>query len=133
MNGFLFISSNSRILFKSLSKFRELLTPQQHYDWGLRALKTVLKGCGDLLQSSRKSDSSGVDESKESTLVVQALRLNTLSKLTFSDSKRFDALVRDVFPGVELHGIIFEHLVEALNESAKELNIILTETQVWNT
>merc|ERR1712136_297578 len=25
---------------------RELLTPQQHYDWGLRALKTVLRGCG---------------------------------------------------------------------------------------
>ena len=34
--------------------FRELLTPQQHYDWGLRALKTVLKGCGNLLQAKKK-------------------------------------------------------------------------------
>lgn len=32
---------------------KELLTPQQHYDWGLRALKTVLKGSGNLLQSYR--------------------------------------------------------------------------------
>jgi len=34
---------------------RELLTYQQHYDWGLRALKTILKGCGSLLQINRKN------------------------------------------------------------------------------
>ena len=34
---------------------RELLTPQQHYDWGLRALKTVLKACGSLLQQQRRT------------------------------------------------------------------------------
>ncbi len=32
---------------------RELLSPQQHYDWGLRALKTVLKGCGSLLAKEK--------------------------------------------------------------------------------
>ena len=37
-------------------------------------------------------------------MVVQALRVNTLSKLTFADSKRFDALVRDVFPNVPFEG-----------------------------
>lgn len=36
-------------------KFRELLTPQQHYDWGLRALKTVLRGCGSLLRQLKRS------------------------------------------------------------------------------
>lgn len=34
---------------------RELLTPQQHYDWGLRALKTVLRGSGGLLRQLKKS------------------------------------------------------------------------------
>ena len=32
---------------------RELLSPQQHYDWGLRALKTVLRGCGSLLDQEK--------------------------------------------------------------------------------
>ena len=30
------------------------MTPQQHYDWGLRALKTVLRGCGNLLQKAKQ-------------------------------------------------------------------------------
>jgi len=32
---------------------RELLSPQQHYDWGLRALKTVLRGCGHFLAQEK--------------------------------------------------------------------------------
>ena len=38
---------------------RELLTPQQHYDWGLRALKTILRGCGTLLQKLKKNLEEG--------------------------------------------------------------------------
>ena len=32
-----------------------LLTVQQHYDWGLRALKTVLKGCGNMLKMTKRN------------------------------------------------------------------------------
>ena len=35
---------------------RELLSLQQHYDWGLRALKTVLKSCGSLLHTIKKQN-----------------------------------------------------------------------------
>ena len=46
--------SSKTIVFR-----RELLTPQQHYDWGLRALKTILRGCGSLLQNVKKNLKDG--------------------------------------------------------------------------
>uniref|UniRef100_A0A3Q1J7D9 Cytoplasmic dynein 2 heavy chain 1 n=1 Tax=Anabas testudineus TaxID=64144 RepID=A0A3Q1J7D9_ANATE len=99
---------------------RELLTPQQHYDWGLRALKTVLKACGSLLQVTLQN----------SSLVVQALRLNTMSKLTFADSSRFDALVRDVFSGVNFTDVEDQILMHALEHVYKEARLELIPSQL---
>lgn len=62
--------------------------------------------------------------------MVQALRLNTLSKLTFADSKRFDALVRDVFLGVPFRDVEYEDLEAALRESCLESNLVVIESQV---
>ncbi|CAL8361611.1 unnamed protein product [Merluccius merluccius] len=107
---------------------RELLTPQQHYDWGLRALKTVLKGCGSLLQQQRKSRDK--DQIQESGLVVQALRLNTMSKLTFADSSRFDALVKDVFSGVNFTDVEDQTLTHALELAYSEARLELIPSQV---
>ncbi len=66
----------------------------------------------------------------EYKLVVQALRLNTLSKLTFADCKRFDGLVRDVFPGVSIQEVVHAELDTALREACKELNVLVIESQV---
>ncbi|XP_072546992.1 cytoplasmic dynein 2 heavy chain 1 isoform X2 [Salminus brasiliensis] len=108
---------------------RELLTPQQHYDWGLRALKTVLRGCGSLLQLQKKQQNSQ-NTIKESGLVVQALRLNTMSKLTFADSSRFDALVRDVFPGVDFKDVEYEALSAALLAAYEEARLEVIPSQM---
>ena len=66
----------------------------------------------------------------EAKLIVQALRINTLSKLTFSDSIRFDALVRDVLPGVEFKDIEYEELAESLRQVCKESSLVVIEPQV---
>ncbi|XP_034023634.1 cytoplasmic dynein 2 heavy chain 1 [Thalassophryne amazonica] len=107
---------------------RELLTQQQHYDWGLRALKTVLKACGGLLQQQRRRCDK--DKTQESSLVVQALRLNTMSKLTFADSSRFDALVRDVFSGVNFNHVEDETLISALKQVYQEARLELIPNQL---
>ena len=62
--------------------------------------------------------------------MVQALRLNTLSKLTFADGKRFDALVRDVFPGVPFRDVDYHALETALREACSENNLVVIESQV---
>ncbi|XP_042221258.1 cytoplasmic dynein 2 heavy chain 1-like isoform X2 [Homarus americanus] len=135
--GFKNAKSLGRKLVAIFNLSKELLTPQQHYDWGLRALKTVLKGSGNLLQTYRrslseeeKSSEVNVPANTESELVVQALRLNTLSKLTFSDSSRFDELVQDVFPDVKFRGVGYEDLAKILQETFIEMSLIPNDRQI---
>ncbi|XP_069664408.1 cytoplasmic dynein 2 heavy chain 1 isoform X2 [Haliaeetus albicilla] len=117
-----------RKLVAIFSLARELLTPQQHYDWGLRALKTVLKGCGSRLHQLKKSEAK--QEINESHMVVQALRLNTMSKLTFADCARFDALVKDVFPGIDFKDVEYAELTTALQQVFEEANLEIISTQI---
>lgn len=62
--------------------------------------------------------------------MVQALRLNTMSKLTFADSSRFDALVRDVFSGVNFTDVEDQILMHALEEVYKEARLEHIPSQV---
>lgn len=62
--------------------------------------------------------------------MVQALRLNTMSKLTFADSSRFDALVRDVFSGVSFADVDDQILTQALEQVYKEARLELIPSQV---
>ncbi|ETO29681.1 cytoplasmic dynein heavy chain 1b, partial [Reticulomyxa filosa] len=67
---------------------QQLLTPQKHYDWGLRAIKTVLNSSGKMLREAKAAaaDTSDhkVPEAREMRALLSALRGNTLAKLTFS-------------------------------------------------
>lgn len=67
---------------------------------------------------------------QESSLVVQALRLNTMSKLTFADSSRFDALVKDVFSGVNFTDVEDQILMHALEQVYKEARLEFIPSQV---
>ncbi|GLH06946.1 Dynein heavy chain, cytoplasmic, partial [Gryllus bimaculatus] len=107
---------------------KKLLTPQQHYDWGLRALKTVLGGCGAALKMAGRANLDSKEAEEE--VVVRALRLNTLSKLTFADGTRFDALVRDVFPGVPFSTGGHDQLRLALHEACQELSLLPSDNQL---
>ncbi|CAF4638011.1 unnamed protein product [Rotaria sp. Silwood1] len=124
---------NANILARKLVALfnlsKELLTTQQHYDWGLRALKTVLKGCGTLLRNA-KANKTDISSKYESQLVVQAARINTLSKLTFGDSRRFDGLLQDIFPGIDLRDIEYENLRQALHEVYKEHHLLINDMQI---
>jgi dynein heavy chain 2 len=88
---------------------KQLLSQQQHYDWGLRALKTILTVSGELMQQSQASDGN-----QEAVLLIKAIRINTMSKLTYSDGKKFEKLLNDVFPGVECLDIQYPELKLAI-------------------
>ena len=106
----------------SLSK--QLLSPQQHYDWGLRALKTVLGIAGKLLRDARTAAAAGagprVDKTMEAQIVIRATRVTTLPKLTFADGRRFADLLNDVYPGVEVSDVSDAELEAAIQEILEE-------------
>ena len=89
-------------------------------------LKMSKKASGDEAGGGKQK----LTASRESEIVVQALRLNTLSKLTFSDSLRFDSLVKDVFTGVTFGDEGYVELKTALQESCVELGYNENPNQV---
>lgn len=110
---------------------KQLLTPQQHYDWGLRAMKTCLNTGGNLIQNAKR-DGLELTPSMEAEILIKAVRVNTLSKLTFDDAQRFLALVTDVFPGVSSEDIRYAELELAIKEvmTNKPFNLEFDEGQV---
>lgn len=52
----------------------------------------------------------------EAELLIKAIRINTMSKLTFYDTRKFVALVNDVFPGIKSKDIAYDELSAALRE-----------------
>jgi dynein heavy chain 2 len=115
---------------------RQLLSPQQHYDWGLRALKPILTLAGRLLQEKKVSKSEeGADKGplgdiEEAIILLKAVRMNTLSKLTFADSRRFQDLCSDLFPGVNVKDIEYKELEQAIRESLTEMRLSHIEAQI---
>ncbi|XP_063237932.1 cytoplasmic dynein 2 heavy chain 1 [Bacillus rossius redtenbacheri] len=129
--GFRHAKKIGRKIVELFNLARTLLSAQQHYDWGLRALKTVLRGCGAALKARRRDGGPArVEQGGEAELAVQALRLNTMSKLTFRDRDHLDALVRDVFPGVPFTSSGHERLVRALADSYAELGLSPDDDQL---
>lgn len=66
---------------------QQLLSRQQHYDWGLRALKTCLAISGKLLREHRAAGQQ-VNQLSETQVVIRGVQLATMPKLTFDDTSR---------------------------------------------
>ena len=64
---------------------------QHHYDFGLRALKSVLVMAGSLKRGS--------PEMSEQLVLMRALRDMNLPKFVFDDVPLFIGLINDLFPG----------------------------------
>lgn len=70
---------------------REQLSKQSHYDFGLRALKSVLVMAGALKR--------GASDMSEALVLMRALRDSNLPKFVYDDVPLFLGLVADLFPG----------------------------------
>ena len=74
---------------------KELLSKQKHYDWGLRAVKSVLRQAGSL---KRDPDNAKI---QEDPLLMRALRDFNLVKIVTDDKPIFLRLISDLFPNAK--------------------------------
>ena len=71
----------------------DLLSPQKHYDWGLRAIKSVLVVAGTLLRAE--------EGQVEADVLFRALRDFNIPKILSQDMVIFMGLLNDLFPGTD--------------------------------
>ena len=89
------------------------LSKQDHYDFGLRSIKSVLNSAGAL---KRGDDGS----SAEDVLLLRSLRDMNAPKFIAQDFPLFNALMSDLFPGVEPPTVDYGKLQVAIE---KEIDI----------
>ncbi|KAL7699312.1 dynein heavy chain cytosolic putative [Lotmaria passim] len=91
---------------------KELLSPQDHYDWGLRAVKSVLYIAGALKR--------GDPDVPERNVLMRALRDTNMAKLSKDDVYVFMGLIRSLFPNLDVPKKDKPELVAACKEVCKE-------------
>ena len=72
----------------------DLLSKAKHYDWGLRAIKSVLRVAGDFKRNE--------PEVSELALLFRALRDFNTPKIVGDDWIVFQGLLGDLFPGIDI-------------------------------
>jgi dynein heavy chain len=90
--GFIIARPLARKFVTLYSLCKELLSKQMHYDWGLRAVKSLLRQAGQLKRKEPEAD--------ENPVLCRALRDFNTPKITTNDMPIFLRLIQDLFPGI---------------------------------
>ena len=111
--------SEARVLSKKMTATftlnSEQLSFQFHYDYGMRAVKSVINAAGLL----KRAD----PDMNESQLVLRALRDVNLPKFLKDDIPLFENIIMDLFPGVEKPTIDYGALLVQMKVSCEDLNL----------
>jgi dynein heavy chain 1 len=108
------------------------LTKQAHYDFGLRALKSVLVSSGGLKRArlANTNGELGPEEIIEPQIIVQSLRETIAPKLVREDVETMLEIQVQDFPGVDYVPANFEKLTQAIRDIAtKEQHLV--DSEMW--
>uniref|UniRef100_A0A8C3GR01 Dynein axonemal heavy chain 1 n=1 Tax=Cairina moschata TaxID=8855 RepID=A0A8C3GR01_CAIMO len=98
--------------FKLLS---EQLSNQDHYDFGMRAVKTVISTAGNLKRENPTMD--------EDLICLRAIRDANIPKFLQDDLKLFSGIVSDLFPKIKEQPVDYGILEEAIRKACIKKNL----------
>ncbi|BBN19721.1 hypothetical protein Mp_8g13060 [Marchantia polymorpha subsp. ruderalis] len=108
--------ANAKVLSRKMVKLYKLsseqLSQQDHYDFGMRAVKSVLVMAGALKRAN--------PDLVEDVVLIRAFKDSNLPKFLAQDVSLFLAIITDLFPGVEIPPQDFGELKLAIEECILE-------------
>jgi len=105
------------------SLLKDLLSKQEHYDWGLRAIKSVLVVAGQLLRGATEG-------TQEAEVLMRALRDFNIPKIVKVDEVVFFGLLGDLFPGLNPERVMDKNLESCVIKACERLGFYGHETTV---
>lgn len=93
----------------------EQLSQQDHYDFGMRAVKSVLVMAGSLKRAEK--------DLEEDVVLIRAMRDSNVPKFIKEDLPLFQALIKDLFPAVEIPPADYGELQSQIIESISFLGL----------
>ena len=113
--GFKSAKALSRKMFQLYKLSSEQLSQQQHYDFGMRAVKSVLVMAGVLKRNN--------PDLREDIVLIRALRDSNIPKFLPEDIPLFQGILSDLFPGIEIPDINYGVLKEAIEQALVEMKM----------
>eukprot|EP01135_Chromosphaera_perkinsii_P002940 Nk52_evm51s230 gene=Nk52_evmTU51s230 len=120
--GFIDAKLLSRKFVTLYSLNKELLSKQDHYDWGLRAVKSVLVVAGSLKRADR--------DVPEEHVLMRALRDFNTPKIVTDDMPVFMGLINDLFPKCDIPRKRDAKLEETIKKATVELGLQTEENYI---
>nr|XP_033782541.1 dynein heavy chain 1, axonemal isoform X1 [Geotrypetes seraphini]XP_033782544.1 dynein heavy chain 1, axonemal isoform X1 [Geotrypetes seraphini]XP_033782545.1 dynein heavy chain 1, axonemal isoform X1 [Geotrypetes seraphini]XP_033782546.1 dynein heavy chain 1, axonemal isoform X1 [Geotrypetes seraphini]XP_033782547.1 dynein heavy chain 1, axonemal isoform X1 [Geotrypetes seraphini] len=111
--------NNAKVLAKKITTTFKLsseqLSSQDHYDFGMRAVKTVISAAGNLKREN--------PEMNEELICLRAIRDVNVPKFLQGDLKLFNGIVSDLFPKIKEEAIDYGILEESIRSTCIKKNL----------